>query len=272
MITIIIALNTFKEAVRDKILYVLLVFGVLLILGSKAIGTVSVDTATGNKIMADMGLSAIWIFSGMVSIFVGTGLIYKEIDKRTIYTILSKPAKRWEFLLGKYFGLTLTTLVNMVILSTALLAYLWLNGAPVTRALLQALTLTFVEMLVITAVAIFFSSASTPILSAIFTTMIFFLGQLTQWIVDLADLMRGQATGQGEAAIQRAEWIGAIVRTIYVVLPNLHNFNIRREAVLAEPGTLALPLHQMEFVVIYGIAYAAALLLVAHLIFSKRNF
>lgn len=272
MITIVIALNTFKEAVRDKILYVLLVFGVLLILGSKAIGTVSIDTATGNKIMADMGLAAIWMFSGMVSIFVGTGLIYKEIDKRTIYTILSKPAERWEFLLGKYFGLTLTTLVNMLILSAAFLGYLWLNGAPVTIALLQALLLTFIEMLVVTAVAIFFSSASTPILSAIFTTMIFFFGQLTQWVVDLADLLRGQAQGQSEAAVARAEWIGAIMRTIYVVLPNLHNFNIRRDAVLAEPGNWALPMNQMQYVTVYGLAYAAALLLLAHLVFSRRNF
>src|SRR4029077_17089703 len=115
------------------------------IVGSKAIGYVSFGQEY--KIMADMGLAAIWMFSRMVSIFVGTGLIYKEIDKRTIYTILSKPAHRWQFLLGKYLGLALTTLVNMLVLSTVFLAYMWLSGAPVTIALFQALAMTSVEML-----------------------------------------------------------------------------------------------------------------------------
>src|SRR5437762_1447660 len=142
MIVGTIALNTFHEAIRDKILYVLVIFGVLMILVSRAIGWVSFGGET--KVMTDIGLSAIWIFSGMVSIFIGTGLIYKEIDKRTIYTILSKPAERWQFLAGKYLGLLLTTFVSMALLSLALTAYLWLCNAPLSLALLQALCLTFV--------------------------------------------------------------------------------------------------------------------------------
>jgi ABC-type transport system involved in multi-copper enzyme maturation permease subunit len=270
MITITIALNTFREAVRDKILYVLVAFGVLLILASKAIGYVSFGQ--DYKIMADMGLAAIWMFSGMVSIFVGTGLIYKEIDKRTIYTILSKPTERWQFLLGKYLGLALTTLVNMIVLSTAFLAYMWLSGAPVTIAMVQALSLTFVEMLVVTAVAIFFSSASTPILSAIFTTIIFFFGQLTKWVVDLSETLLGQAQGNGDAAVERARMASAALRGVYRLLPNLHNFNVRQDAVHALPGELAIKLDQMGYVTMYGIAYALVLLLAAHLVFSRRNF
>src|SRR5208283_3951625 len=115
MIVLAIALNTFREAVRDKILYVLLVFGILMILVSRAIGWVSFGGE--NKIMTDIGLAAIWMFSGMVSIFIGTGLIYKEIDKRTIYTVLAKPAERWQFLAGKYLGLLLTTAINLLLLS-----------------------------------------------------------------------------------------------------------------------------------------------------------
>ena len=267
MITFVIALNTFREAVRDKILYVLVAFGVLLILGSKAIGYVSFGQ--DYKIMADLGLTAIWMFSGMVSIFVGTGLIYKEIDKRTIYTILSKPAERWQFLLGKYFGLALTTLVNMVFLSIAFLTYMWLSGAPVTIALFEALFLTFIEMLVVTAVAIFFSSASTPILSAIFTTIIFFFGQLTKWIVDLATVLQGSVNGA--AAKERARYIGGLLYKVYLVLPNLHNFNIRQDAVHADPGEW-IRMNEMLPVTLYGLSYAAAVLLAAHLIFSRRNF
>ncbi len=267
MITFVIALNTFREAVRDKILYVLVAFGILLILVSKAIGFVSFGQDF--KIMADMGLTAIWMFSGMVSIFVGTGLIYKEIDKRSIYTILSKPTERWQFLLGKYFGLALTTLVNMAFLSTAFFLYMWLSGAPVTIAMCQALFLTFVEMLVITAVAIFFSSASTPILSAIFTTIIFFFGQLTKFIVDLATVLKGSVDSPEAKA--RADFVGGLLYKLYLVLPNLHNFNIRLDAVHADPGEW-IHTREMLPVTVYGLAYAAAVLMLAHLVFARRNF
>ncbi|HLX61488.1 MAG TPA: ABC transporter permease [Planctomycetota bacterium] len=267
MIIFTIALNTFREAVRDKILYVLLAFGGLLIVGSKAIGYVSFGQEY--KIMADMGLAAIWMFSGMVSIFVGTGLIYKEIDKRTIYTILSKPAQRWQFLLGKYLGLALTTLVNMLVLSTAFLAYLWLSGGLVTVALLEALLMIFFEMLVVTAIAIFFSSASTPILSAIFTTIIFFFGQLTKWIVDLAGTL--QASAATDEARERYRVIGGWLYKVYLLLPNLHTFNIRQEAVHAEPGVW-IGAHELWYGTLWGLAYTAAVLLAAQLIFSRRNF
>ncbi|HEY3324048.1 MAG TPA: ABC transporter permease [Planctomycetota bacterium] len=261
MIVPAIALNTFREAVRDKILYVLLGFGILMILVSKAIGWVSFGGS--EKIMADIGLTAIWMFSGMVSIFIGTGLIYKEIDKRTIYTILSKPAHRWQFLAGKYFGLLLTTLVNMAALAMAFLAYMWLSGAPVHWGLIQALFLTFIEMMVITSIAIFFSSASTPILSAIFTTVIFFMGQLTKWVVDL---------GANGLVKQTAPWLEKLLYGLYLFLPNLHNFNIRQEAVLARPGHPAIPTEQMLACTIYGLSYTLAVLIAAHFVFRRRNF
>jgi ABC-type transport system involved in multi-copper enzyme maturation permease subunit len=261
MIVPAIALNTFREAVRDKILYVLLAFGLLLILVSRAIGWVSFGGE--DKIMTDIGLGAIWMFSGMISIFVGTGLIYKEIDKRTIYTILAKPAERWQFLLGKYLGMVITTFVNLLALSLIFLGYLWICGAPLTLALVQALFLTFVEMMVVTAVAILFSSASTPIMSAIFTTIVFFAGQLTKWVVDLGVLYR-----QSHPIMEK------LLHALYLVLPNLHNFNIRREAVLATQDRLhmAVPLSELGACTVYGLSYTLAVLLIAHLLFRRRNF
>jgi hypothetical protein len=260
MIVPAIALNTFREAVRDKILYVLLVFGVLLILVSRAIGWVSFGGES--KIMTDIGLAAIWMFAGMVSIFIGTGLIYKEIDKRTIYTVLAKPVERWQFLAGKYLGLLLTTAVNMLLLSSAFLFYLWLCNAPVTLALGEALFLTFIEMTVVTAVAIFFSSASTPILSAVFTTIIFFAGQLTKWVEDL-----GVLAGHGHP------WVEKALYGLYLVLPNLGNFNIRNQAVLATEGffQVAIPPSELAACTIYGLSYALAVLIVAQVLFSRRN-
>jgi len=259
MILTTIAWNTFKEAVRDKILYVLLFFGMLMIVVSRAIGWVSFGGE--QKVMTDIGLAAIWIFSGMVSIFIGTGLIYKEIDKRTIYTILSKPMDRWQFIVGKYLGLLLTTLVNMVVLAVIFLLYLKLYDAPVTFALGQALLLNFIEMMVVTAIAILFSSASTPILSAIFTTVIFFAGQLTKWVVDL-----------GATLEQSAPFAHKLLYSVYLLLPNLHNFNIRREAVIASQLQLVtVPSAEIWSCVIYGVSYTVAVLLLAQLIFQRRN-
>jgi hypothetical protein len=136
-------------------------------------------------------------------------------------------------------------------------------GAPVTLALCQALALTFVEMTVVTALAIFFSSASTPVLSAIFTFLIFTIGQLTKWVVDLGSVLQ-----------QSAPWAEKMLLALYRVMPNLHNFNIRQEAVQAHElhKTLAISPGEMLNVVLYGLSYTAALLLAAIFVFRRRNF
>jgi len=256
-----IALNTFREAVRDKILYVLTLFAFLLILVSRAVGWVSFGGEL--KITTDLGLLAIWLFGAFVAIFIGTGMIYKEIDKRTLYTILSKPISRWQFVAGKYAGLLLTVYASLTILSVVLLGYLALMGAPVGVALLQAIALTYIEMMVVTAIAIFFSSASTPVLSAIFTSALFAVGQLTKWIVDLGLVVKSTAP-----------WMEQALYALYLVMPNLHNFNVRQEAVQAagHPGMLAIPGGEMLNVLAYGAAYSAALLLAAVFVFRRRNF
>lgn len=260
MSVLAITLNTFREAVRDKILYVLTVFALALILASRAVGWVSYGGDV--KIMTDLGLTAIWLFGAMVSIFIGTGMIYKEIDKRTLYAILSKPIERWQFVLGKYGGLLLTTYVNLSVLSLVFLGYLWCMDAPVGLALFQALLLTYVEMMVVTAIAIFFSSASSPVLSAIFTSMLFALGQLTKWIVELGGVVKFQLP-----------WVEKILYAVYLFMPNLHNFNVRQEAVHAagRGAGVALPAEQILPALVYGVSYAAVLLLAAVLLFRRRN-
>ncbi len=256
-----IAVNTFREAVRDKILYLLVVFGILLIVVSRAIGWISYGGE--HKIMTDLGLFAIWLFVALISIFIGTQMIYKEIDKRTLYTILSKPIDRWEFVIGKYLGLLLTTAMILALLSSVFLAYLYLMGAPLTGAIFQALLLTLLEMVVVTALAIFFSSASTPVLSAVFTFMLFGMGQLTKWIVDLGAQVQGQAP-----------WAKLLLKLFYYLMPNLHNFNVRQEAVQAagRGEGWAVGAEQTFSIMVYAFSYAAAVLLAAVLVFRRRNF
>jgi ABC-type transport system involved in multi-copper enzyme maturation permease subunit len=255
-----IALNTFREAVRDKILYVLAGFGLALILAARAVGWVSYGGES--KITTDLGLASIWLFSSLISIFIGTGMIYKEIDKRTLYTILSKPINRWEFVVGKYAGLLLTSTVSLVLLSVVFLGYLKITGAPVTWALPHALLMTLFELALLNALAIFFSAASTPVLSAIFTFALFALGQLTKWVVEMGILGRGNPV------------IGKLMMGLYLFMPNLHNFNVRREAVeAAENGlNLAIPLDQSWSTAVYGISYTSVVLLAAIFMFRRRNF
>jgi ABC-type transport system involved in multi-copper enzyme maturation permease subunit len=261
MNVLIIALNTFREAVRDRLVHMLLVFAFLLIVVSRAVGWVSYGGE--EKIMTDLGLTAVWFFTAMVSILIGTGMIYKEIDKRTLYTILCKPIDRWEFMFGKYFGLLLTTFVCWFVLSVVLLGYLRAVQAPLTYAIVQALVLTFCEMMVVTAMAVFFSSASTPLLSAIFTCLLFGIGQLTKWVVDL-----------GYVARETVPWLESLLRAAYLVLPNLHNFNVRQAAVQAAGRGVATAISgaEMQAVVLYGVAYAGVLLLASVLIFRRRSF
>jgi hypothetical protein len=138
-----------------------------------------------------------------------------------------------------------------------------LMAAPLTAAIVQALVLTFCEMMVVTALALFFSSASTPLLSAIFTCLVFGVGQLTLWIVDL-----------GYVARETVPWLESLMRAGYRLLPNLHNFNVRQAAVQAADrgiGT-AISAEQMQAVVLYGLAYTAALLLASILVFRRRSF
>ncbi|MCW8131445.1 MAG: ABC transporter permease [Planctomycetota bacterium] len=261
MSTFVIALNTFREAVRDKILYVLTLFAFMLIMVSRAVGWVSYGGEL--KITTDLGLLAIWLFGAFIAIFIGTGMIYKEIDKRTLYTILSKPIDRWQFVVGKYLGLLLTIYVSLTILSVIFFGYLALMGAPIGLPILQAVLLTYLEMMVVTAIAIFFSSASTPVLSAIFTSVLFGVGQLTKWIVDLGSILRTSAP-----------WVEEFLHGLYLVMPNLHNFNVRQEAVVAagNAGALALPWSELGYVAQYGISYSVVLLLLAILLFRRRNF
>ena len=151
---IVIALNTFRENLRDKILYSLLIFAALLMGASILLGALTI--AEQEKIIADMGLASINVIGVIIAIFVGIGLVSKEIERRTIYTILAKPISRSQFILGKYLGLVITLGVNLVIMFDVFLFTLWMTQVPITMVLVQAVALMMVEFLVVTATALFF--------------------------------------------------------------------------------------------------------------------
>src|SRR3990172_549606 len=146
-----IAKNTFREAIRNKILYILLAFAMILIIFSVILSALSIGQE--EKIIKDVGLFAITFFGVLIAIMVGIGLIYNELDKRTIYVIISKPIHRYEFVLGKFFGLVLTIVVNIAIMSLVWIILLQLRHFTITPLLFQAVFLTVIELIVVTALA-----------------------------------------------------------------------------------------------------------------------
>jgi ABC-type transport system involved in multi-copper enzyme maturation permease subunit len=176
-----IALNTFREAIRDRILYLLLVFALLIIGVSRLLSLLTVGNE--DKIIKDVGLAAISLFGVMTAAFVGVTLVFKEIERRTVYTLLAQPIRRWQFLAGKFFGLLAVLTMNVGLMSLGLMALLAVRGES-PWALLPAILLILVELVVITAFALLFSSLTNPVLAAVWTVVIYVVGHLT-WSLKL---------------------------------------------------------------------------------------
>jgi len=162
-----IASNTFREAVRDRVLYNLIAFALLIVGAALLVGQVSIGIE--RIVLVNLGLTAISLFGMVIAIFIGIGLVSKEIEKRTLYTVLSRPVRRWEFILGKFFGLTGTLAVNTFFMAVgffAALLYLAHAFQWSDTSLLVALYFIMLEFVILTALALFFSSFSSPLLSA----------------------------------------------------------------------------------------------------------
>jgi ABC-2 type transport system permease protein len=247
-----IASNTFREAIRDRILYLLLVFALAFIAFAQILSLLTVGSE--EKVIKDLGLASISLFGVLTSIFIGVSLVSKEIDRRTIYTIVAKPIHRYQFVLGKYCGLVLTLAVNTVVMTGWFYLILLAKGFADPRLLL-AVYMIFLELLLITAVAIFFSSFSTPILSTLFALSVYLVGHLTWSLQLLQDRLAGAA----------GKWI---CRALYLGLPNLEIFNIKGEVVhhLAVSGSLLL------YATLYLAGYGSVVLSAACLIFQRKDF
>jgi len=249
----VIALNTFRETLRDKILYNLVFFGLLLIGSSILLSTLTMGEQ--GKIIQDIGLASINVFGIIIAIFVGIGLVSKEIEKRTIFTIIAKPVPRHLFLLGKYSGLALTLLVNVGIMAAGFFLTVLVSKTGLDLALLKAIGLIIMELLVITAVAVMFSTFTTPTLSATFTLAIYVIGHLTD---DLRTL--GAKLGASLTTV--------VLDGLYYLLPNLEYFNVKGQAVHG------LPIEPFYLIsaVAYGLTYTTILLILACMIFQCRDF
>ncbi len=248
---LVIARNTFKETMRDKIFYNLLIFYVAMVSLSILLGGLSVGE--DEKIIKDIGLSGMAIFGALITIFIGVSLISREVDRRTINTILSKPVSRAEFLLGKFTGLTTLVAVNVLFMSLLLLFVLFGVTGSFDYSVLLTLPFLFLEFLLLAALAIMFSSFSTPTLSAIFTLSIYVIGHLSPELRELS--MSGNTA------------LGRVTALFYHVIPNLENLNLREEIVHA----LHIDWTVVVLTVLYGVVYTSMLLTGGILLFDRRD-
>jgi ABC-type transport system involved in multi-copper enzyme maturation permease subunit len=253
MTVAVIALNTFKEAVRDRILYLLLFFAATAILFSRVLALLTVGDRM--KIIKDVGLASISLFGALMAILIGTGLVYKEIEKRTIFTLISKPIRRSEFLLGKYFGLVLTLAVMLACMGVIFLALVFIQTGTVELKLFAAIYFIFIELILLTAVALLFSCFSTPILSSLFSLAFYLIGHFS-W--SLETLIKKVRPGLGRT----------LLRVLAAILPDLETFNIKTEVV----HNIPLPASLLLTSTAYGLVYASFVLTLAVLIFRRRDF
>jgi len=249
-----IAANTFREAVRDRVLYNLVAFALLMTGGAVLVGQVSIGIE--RLVVINLGLTAISLFGIVIAIFIGIGLVSKEIEKRTPYTILSRPVRRWEFVTGKFFGLSGTLVVNTFFMGLGVFAALLYVSHHFEKSdawVLVAIYFIVLQFIIVTALTLFFSSFSSPLLSAVFAFSLFVIGTFSEDLRGFASVAHG-LTG----------WLATAAS--YIV-PNIAALNVISSVAHSQPVAGSLVLYNTG----YALLYSAMAVCGAILIFERRN-
>jgi len=250
-----VAANTFREAVRDRVLYNLVFFALLMMGAAILVGQISIGIE--QDVIVSLGLSAISVIGIFIAVFLGVALVSREMDKRTLYALLAKPVKRWEFLLGKFFGLVMTLTVNTAAMAAGLYMALWSVKHPLLKSdafILVAVYLILLKLAIIVALALLFSCFTTPFLAILFTAGIYVAGLFAD------DLRTIQGVDLDPGAMR-------LMRGISYLLPNFQNFNVMGAVVHGHgvPGAIVWQ------ATLYAILYIAIVLTGAAVVFSRRN-
>ncbi len=249
-----IASNTFREAVRDRVLYNLIAFALLLSGAAIFVGQISVEIE--KLVVINLGLTTVLLFGIVIAIFIGIGLVSKEIDKRTLYTVLSRPVRRWEFIIGKFFGLAGTLVVNTFFMAIGVFSALLYVAHRFQRSdgwVLVALYFIILQFLIICSLALFFSSFSSPLLSAVFAFSLFVIGSFSEDLRGFAAVVKGPA--------------GWLATGVAYLVPNFSAMNVIGSVAHAQP----VPGYLIVYNTAYALLYSAVALSGAVLIFQRRN-
>ena len=248
-----IAVNTFKETIRDRVLAVIVVFALLMIAAGLWLGSISLGEQ--GRMMKDFGLVAVTGFGLIVAVFVAAGLVHKEVEKRTVYVLFSKPVSRVAFISGKFVGLCATMAVVLAGMGLFLFALVWMVDGRPSGMVLLAVLMVYVQLLVIIAVTIFFSTLGSAILASVLGICVFVAGQLSQNVLALTRLGKNPLT-------EALSWV------IYVIIPNFAAVDVKAGVV----GEQTLAWGQVGVWTAYLLAYVVVVLALATLVFRRKEF
>lgn len=243
--------NAFRETVRERVLYNLVFFAIVMTLSGLLLGKISIRQEA--KIIKDIGLSAIDVFGTLIAIFIGVGLVSKEIERRSAYPLLAKPVGRGEFIVGKFAGLSATLAVNVVLMTVGLYATLLLTSGRVELDLLKAIFPIYLGLFLTVAVALFFSTLTSSALAAISTVCVVVAGRYSDVIHNMREIVESAP--------------GWLVLFLYYLVPNFANFDFKNRVVYGDPVVWL----DLLWVTLYAAIYAGALLAGSILVFRKRD-
>jgi ABC-type transport system involved in multi-copper enzyme maturation permease subunit len=246
-----VTFNTFRETVRERVLYNLVFFAILMTLSGMLLGQLSIRQ--DEKIIKDIGLASMDLFGTLIAIFIGVGLVNKEIERRSLYPLLAKPLSRGEFFLGKFLGLCFTLLVNVSVMTAGLWLTLLATGRSPDLHLLRAVYPLYLGLLLVVALALLFSTLTSPALAAVCTFGVVLAGRFS----DVIRNMREVAPGVPDL----------VPRLLYYALPNFRRLDFKDVVVYGDP----VPLRTLLWVSAYAAVYAALLVVLGLSAFRRRD-
>jgi ABC-type transport system involved in multi-copper enzyme maturation permease subunit len=256
-----IALNTFRETMRERIIYAFMLFALALTMLAILLGTLSVGQDV--RILEDFGMASISLIGGIIAVFAGTNLVYKELERRTVYIIFTKPVTGWQFITGKYLGLSLSILLIVALMGTFLGLLVWLSSTPdlsnltVPFATISLpLVLVYIELLFIVALATFFSTFASPLMSVVFTTGLWLIAHFGDSLVSLGRMSQNPSFAQ-------------LTEAVYAVLPDLASLTKARGILMYGQQP---PYELLSWITCYVLGYATVLLVFAAVVTEEREF
>jgi len=250
--TVAVAANTFRETVRERVLYNLVFFAVLMMLSGLLLGQLSIRQ--DEKILKDIGLAAMDFFGTLIAIFIGVGLVSKEIERRSLYPLLAKPLSRGEFFLGKFVGLAFTLLVNLGVMTGGLYLTLLATGRRADPRLLAAIYPIFLGLTLVVVFAMLFSTLTSSALASVFTVGVVVAGRFTDVVRNMREVAPGMPPWLTEA--------------LYLALPNFRNFDFKDKVAYGDP----VPAAVLAWATAYAVAYVAVVLGLGLASFRSRDF
>ena len=247
-----VAANTFRETVRERVLYNLVFFAILMTLSGLLLGQLSIRQ--DEKILKDIGLAAMELFGTLIAIFLGVGLVSKEIERRSLFPLLAKPVSRDEFFVGKFLGLAFTLLVNLAVMSLGLYVTLWATGRALDPSLLRAIYPILLSLLLVVALAMLFSTLTSSALAAVCTVGVVLGGRYSDVIRNMREVAPGAPS--------------LLANALYYAVPNFRNFDFKDRIVYGD----VVPFSLLLWVTIYAFLYVAFALGVGLLVFRGRDF